>query len=70
MDTEKCSCESSILIVDDNMFNLIPLELILKENFGLSVDKAMNGSEAANMFSKNLVKKCCDVKYRLILMDL
>lgn len=34
----------SILIVDDNMFNLIPLELILREFCGgLTCDKAMNG---------------------------
>lgn len=31
--TRECNCESTVLIVDDNMFNLIPLELILKELF-------------------------------------
>lgn len=36
-------CESSVLIVDDNVFNLIPLELLLEEHFGLKCDKAMNG---------------------------
>jgi CheY-like chemotaxis protein len=58
------------LIVDDNMFNLIPLELILKEMFQITVDKALNGQEAVNMFQKNLVKKCCNVRYKLVLMDL
>jgi hypothetical protein len=38
-----CNCESTILIVDDNMFNLIPLELILTENFRIRIDKALNG---------------------------
>lgn len=52
------------------MFNLIPLELILKEMFGLSVDKAMNGQEAVNMYAANLAKKCCDKRYKLVLMDL
>ena len=65
-----CSCEAQILIVDDNIFNLIPLELILKEMFKLKVDKAMNGQEAVNAFSKNIVKKCCQTYYKLILMDL
>jgi CheY-like chemotaxis protein len=66
-----CGCESSILIVDDNCFNLIPLELILKMNFSLKCDKAMNGLEAVNMFKHhNLNKKCCEQKYSLILMDL
>ena len=65
-----CSCDSTVLIVDDNMFNLIPLELILKEMFGINVEKALNGQEAVNMYTKNLLKKCCENKYKLILMDL
>ncbi len=52
------------------MFNLIPLELILKEMFNISVDKAMNGQEAVNMFTKSLDKKCCQNHYKLVLMDL
>ena len=65
-----CSCQTQILIVDDNMFNLIPLELLLSQRFKQSVDKAFNGQEAVNMFSKNLTKSCCNVKYKLVLMDL
>ena len=56
--------------MDDNIFNLIPLELILKEMFNLNVDKAMNGQEAVTMYTKNLHKKCCDTHYKLVLMDL
>ena len=48
MSFHDCGCESSILIVDDNCFNLIPLEMILKKNFNLKCDKAMNGQEAVN----------------------
>ena len=58
------------MIVDDNMFNLIPLELILREMFGLTVDKAFNGLEAVNLYNKNLLKNCCDIRYKLVLMDL
>ena len=56
--------------MDDNAFNLIPLELILKELFQLTVDKAMNGQEAVSMYTKNLLKQCCDTRYKLVLMDL
>ena len=63
-----CSCESTVL--DDNMFNFIPLELILKEMLGITVDKAMNGLEAVNMYTRNLLKRCCDTHYKLVLMDL
>ena len=43
------------MIVDDNMFNLIPLELILKELCdGLTIDKAMNGLEAVNLYKDSI----------------
>lgn len=60
-DLNICHCNdkiekgATILIVDDNMFNLITLEIILKEFCGgLKCDKALNGEEAVNLFKKNL----------------
>ncbi len=38
--------------------------------FKLTVHKAFNGQEAVNMFQRNLMKNCCDIKYKLVLMDL
>ena len=35
---KRCSCTAEILIVDDNIFNLIPLRMMLQENFHLDVD--------------------------------
>ncbi len=61
------------MIVDDNYFNLIPLELILRETFGLKTDKAQNGQDAVMKFAKHNIqeKPCgCGVRYRLVLMDL
>lgn len=52
------------------MFNIIPLEIILRDIHGLQVDKAYNGQEAVDMYKENLEKTCCNVKYRLVLMDL
>ena len=53
-----CKCvnavEKTVLIVDDNIFNIIPLELILREICGRHCDKAMNGEEAVNMYRQNL----------------
>mmetsp|Transcript_22482 Transcript_22482/g.27729 ORF Transcript_22482/g.27729 Transcript_22482/m.27729 type:complete len:97 (-) Transcript_22482:434-724(-) len=31
----KCKCNATVLIVDDNEFNLLPLKLILKSNHNL-----------------------------------
>eukprot|EP00347_Sterkiella_histriomuscorum_P013444 403364686 len=66
----ECDCEAQILIVDDNMFNLIPLELILKNLSNLKVIKAYNGLEAVNIFRERQQKKCCNKKIKLIFMDL
>ena len=68
--TRGCSCQSTVLIVDDNMFNIIPLEYILEDSFQIKSDKALNGLEAVNIFTRNLNKSCCNVRYKLILMDL
>ena len=56
--------------MDDNFFNLVPLELILRETFQLTVDKAQNGLDAVNKVRNDINKKCCNVRYKLILMDL
>lgn len=64
-----CDCKATILIVDDNMFNLVPLELMLDE-LNIVVDKAMDGQEAVEMFKSNFDKTCCNTKYRVILMDI
>ncbi len=43
------------MLVDDNSFNLLTLELILKEFCnGLKCDKATNGEEAVALFLRNL----------------
>jgi two-component system sensor histidine kinase/response regulator len=52
------------------MFNLIPLELLLKVKFNIIVDMAMNGQEAVEMFKKNHMKTCCDVRYKIVFMDI
>jgi len=49
-----CVCQDRVLIVDDNSFNLIPLELLLDVNFGIKVDKAENGLMAVRAVAKNL----------------
>ena len=38
MGRKTCKCESTVLIVDDNAFNLIPLEAIFDAEFSLKCD--------------------------------
>lgn len=34
------------MVVDDNVFNVMTLQMVLEAQFGLQTDKAMNGKEA------------------------
>lgn len=48
METKKCRC-MSILIADDQPFNLIALEGILLKYGGSKIDKAYDGESALQM---------------------
>ena len=63
---KKCDCES-ILIVDDDVFNLFSLEMILK-GFGLKCSKAINGKEAIEILKKPKIHSNCQ-GYKLVIMD-
>lgn len=64
-----CDCQATVLIVDDNAFNLFPLEMMLRQ-LGLHSEKASGGKEAIDQFIANRKKQCCKVKFQLVLMDL
>lgn len=55
--------------MDDNAFNLIPLEMLLDRQ-GIKCDKALGGQEAIDKFIKSREKTCCERKYQIVLMDL
>ena len=38
--------------------------------YSINVDKAMNGQEAVDLYTKDLKKRCCNKRYKLVLMDL
>jgi len=40
----KCGCKATVLLVDDNEFNLLPLNMMLTTNFNLHVKKATHGA--------------------------
>ena len=68
---EPCS-HPDILIVDDNVFNIIALELILKEKFKIKNDKALNGQLAIDKVIERMSPcQSCGYSrsYKLIVMD-
>lgn len=59
-----------MLLADDLVFNMIPIETIFNDEHGLKCDKANDGQALLMMYLNNMQKKCCDVHYRIILTDI
>lgn len=68
--TEPCKCFATVLIVEDNLYNVVPVKMILRQSYDIALERAANGLEGIQMFKKDLDKKCCDVHYQIILMDI
>ena len=67
---EQCCSKATVLLADDLVFNMIPLEQILNNTYGLTCDKAKDGKEELDMYIANMTKKCCNARYRIILTDI
>lgn len=46
-----CQCVPKILLVDDNDFNLMPLQLLISKIFNVQTDQAHNGLQALEKFT-------------------
>lgn len=68
--SSSCQCEqrNQILIVDDNVFNVMTLQCILKESAGVESDAAVNGEEAVERVRARACGRCGH-SYRLVVMD-
>lgn len=53
-----------MLVVDDNVFNVLTLKMVLESQFNIQADKAINGLEAVEA-----VQKRKEHPYSLIFMD-
>ena len=67
---QECGCRATVLLADDNPFNLMPLRVILEENYQVYCDLVENGLEEVEAFKTDIEKKCCSLRYKLILTDL
>ena len=70
-----CQSRSKILIVDDNVFNVMTLEMMINHSLNQEVDKALNGKEAVDQFLKRAAMDPCHchrntpLPYQLVFMD-
>jgi len=62
-DHSKC-CEATCLLVDDNLLDLIPLELMLDKMASIKVFKASSGPMAIKLFKEDRSKTCCSTYHR------
>jgi CheY-like chemotaxis protein len=70
LNDDECGCNATVLLADDNPFNLIPLRVLLEENYSIYCDLVENGKLEVESFKFNMEKVCCNVRYRLVLTDL
>lgn len=52
-----CECQPSIMIVDDNEFNIMSARLLL-DDYSIQIDTAPNGEIAVRKFDESLSKQC------------
>lgn len=70
-ESRSCECKkvTAALIVDDNVYNHIPLQELLL-TMGVECEQAFGGRQAIEMFIEDRVKTCCENKFQVIFMDL
>ena len=64
----ECTCNSTVLIAEDEYFNLYPITSKFDEK-DLFYDIAGNGQLEVEMFKKNFEKTCCNIRYKIIFTD-
>lgn len=71
MISKTCEC-SQILIVDDEMYNILAIKMMIKQyNQLLICDSAINGQEAVDKVKQRLnYKNMCCKNYDVIFMDI
>ena len=47
-----CNCQSRILVVDDQEFNILTVKTMIAEEFQIQVDCAANGKQAVEMYNE------------------
>jgi len=69
-ENKTCCSKAEVLLVDDVLFNLLPLKAIIESKYKRKCDEAVNGLIAVRMYNRNMTKTCCDVRYQVIFTDI
>ena len=63
-------CGADVMLVDDVLFNLIPLEGMLEFSFKVTSIKFVRGLDAIEAYQRRLLSKCCSRHFKLVLTDI
>ena len=63
-------CQQEILLVDDYIFNLYPLECMLEANFKIKSTSVSCGATAIKLYQLKIQSECCRNMYRLVMTDI
>ena len=63
-----CDCRETILLIDSDVNQLTPLQYTLEHLYEISVHIAKDGEEGLLFYKGNATKKCCQTRYKLILI--
>ena len=63
-------CQQEILLVDDYIFNLYPLECMLEANFKINSTSVSCGATAIKLYQLKIQSECCRNMYRLVMTDI
>lgn len=63
-----CDCRETILLIDSDVNQLTPLQYTLEHLYEISVHIAKDSAEGLMFYKGSVTKKCCQTRYKLILI--
>ena len=56
--------------MEDNYYNVVPLKMLLRATYNLTIERADNGLLGVGAYERNATQKCCKTYFELIFMDI
>ncbi len=63
-------CDHEILLIDDYIFNLYPLECMLDTTFKIKSTSVSCGATAVKLYQLKIQSDCCKNMYRMVMTDI
>ena len=45
-----CDCIATVLVVEDIFYNVVPVRVMLKQSFGITIERACNGQQGVDFY--------------------